>query len=510
MAEAPVNPPPGSSSDPGLTGQILDDYRVLRRLGRGAMADVYLAEQVSLGRQVALKVLKASLADDHTYIRRFRLEAQAAAALAHANIVQIYEVGCIDHHYFIAQEYVAGQNLSHYLDRQGPPDVRHALRILRQVAAALSKAAQHGIVHRDIKPENIMLAQTGEVKVADFGLARVTGDHGNSTLTQVGITMGTPLYMSPEQIEGSSLDPRSDLYSLGVTAYQMLAGKLPFTGETPLSVAVQHLKKSPERLETLRPDLPPGLCRIVHRLLAKDRAQRYRDARELLADLRVVASEVGADDEPETTDTSYWGPDTTSDRGKALAELTAAMRVLPHANRRAGQWRWWWVAIAAAGIAGAAIAWSTSEPNLLAGADPERVHIERRPTVLEQWVLAMQEGSEDAWRSILQYYPQDRYFVLRAKQQLARMYLHDEARTGEALELFDELANLPDAEAELRAFGLAGQAIIYGLEAPPVAAHDQSTRAIAAASERYGPRAAATAHVPLESARTEGGGVDGI
>jgi serine/threonine protein kinase len=270
-----------------LTGRQLGDYQLLRRLGRGGMAEVYLAEQVSLRRQVALKVLRGDLSGDATYVQRFHLEAQAAASFVHANVVQIHEVGCFDGVHFIAQEYVQGQNLRQLLAKSGPPDVRLSVIIMRQVAAALHQAAQRGIVHRDIKPENIMITRSGQVKVADFGLARMRNAEALQ-LTQKDVTMGTPLYMSPEQVEGKPLDTRSDLYSLGVTCYHMLSGVPPFRGETALGVAVQHLKSEPPRLETLRPGLPPAIPRIVHRLFAKDPAQRYATPAELLRDLRTV------------------------------------------------------------------------------------------------------------------------------------------------------------------------------------------------------------------------------
>jgi serine/threonine-protein kinase len=216
-----------------LVGKKLKDYRILRRLGRGAMAEVYLAQQESLNRYVALKVLNEELARDPAYVRRFHHEARAAAALVHASIIQIYEVGEADGVHYIAQEYVPGRNLGEIIRSQGAIQPRLALDILRQVTAALAKAESEGIVHRDIKPENIMLSRSGEVKVADFGLARVQGD-GGVNLTQVGVTMGTPLYMSPEQIEGGEIDSRSDIYSLGVTAYHMLTGSPPFTWDSPL------------------------------------------------------------------------------------------------------------------------------------------------------------------------------------------------------------------------------------------------------------------------------------
>ncbi len=287
LIEQPQEPP---KSD--LSGRQLGNFHLLRLLGRGAMAQVYLAEQSDLKRQVAVKVLKGDLALDATYVKRFQREAQAAASLSHANIVQIYEVGCVDRVHYIAQEYVQGLNLLQWMSRNGTAELRLAVNVLRQVAAALAKAADQGIVHRDIKPENIILTRSGEVKVADFGLARLPPHLGELVdLTQAGITLGTPLYMSPEQVEGKPLDHRSDLYSLGVTCFHLLVGRPPFTGETALSVAVQHLKKQPEPLENLRPDLPPALCRIVHKMLAKDPAKRYQSTRELLRELHQVQVE---------------------------------------------------------------------------------------------------------------------------------------------------------------------------------------------------------------------------
>jgi eukaryotic-like serine/threonine-protein kinase len=279
-----------------LSGQNLGDYELIRRLGRGGMADVYLAKQTSLGRQVAVKILRPGLAADEKYLRRFHQEARAAASLVHANIVQIHEVGCHEGLHYIVQEYVPGQNVKQFLQRNGPVDAKLAMRVLRQVAAALHRSAQQQIIHRDIKPENIMLSTTGDVKVADFGLAQVAQDGKGLDLTQVGVTLGTPLYMSPEQVEGQAVDPRSDIYSLGVTAYHMLTGHPPFQGDTALSVAVQHLKREPARLEQLRQDLPPGICRIVHKMLEKDRAERHQSAAEILKELREVHIE-GAEDE---------------------------------------------------------------------------------------------------------------------------------------------------------------------------------------------------------------------
>ncbi len=271
-----------------LTGTQLGGYLLLRRLGRGAMAEVYLAEQVSLRRHVALKILRANLAVQNAYVKRFRLEAQAAASLVHPNIVQIYEVGCAGGLHFIAQEYVQGMNLQEMLVRRGTPELKVALGIMRQTAAALAKAAERGIVHRDIKPENIMLSGHGEVKVADFGLARLSSNE--TRLTQEGYTLGTPLYMSPEQVEGKPLDARSDIYSLGVTCYHMLAGQPPFHGDTALNVAVQHLKGGAEDLALVRPDLPPALCRLIHTMFAPKPEDRCASALEIF---EAIAGDLG-------------------------------------------------------------------------------------------------------------------------------------------------------------------------------------------------------------------------
>ena len=287
--------PPPSTPAPDLTGRELGDYVLLRRLGRGGMADVYLARQSSLGRNVALKILRPELARDASYVERFRREAIAAAALVQANIVQIYEVGEAEGLYFISQEYVQGRNLGQYVLRHGAVEPVMAINVLRQAALAIQEAGKQGVIHRDIKPENIMLSTKGEVKVTDFGLARINNDASQQALTQIGVTMGTPLYMSPEQAEGLDIDHRSDIYSLGVTAYHMLAGKPPFEGETALVIALQHVKDDAVHLATLRPDAPIELCNIVAKMMRKKRQERHADAKSLLKDLRKIKFDVDDD-----------------------------------------------------------------------------------------------------------------------------------------------------------------------------------------------------------------------
>src|SRR5215469_233950 len=224
-------PLPSERLEADQTGKTLGDFRLLRRLGRGGMGEVYVAEQSSLKRKVALKLLRADLAADANALKRFKAEAEAVARATHANIVQVYAIGETEGLHYMALEYVEGKNLREYLEKKGTPEALVALSIMRQVAAALQRASELGIIHRDIKPENILVTKKGEVKVADFGLSRIFADNQQPlNLTQSGVTMGTPLYMSPEQVEGKPVDPRTDIYSFGVTCYHLLAGRPPFRG----------------------------------------------------------------------------------------------------------------------------------------------------------------------------------------------------------------------------------------------------------------------------------------
>jgi serine/threonine-protein kinase len=446
-----------AGSGPDLSGRKLGNYQLLRRLGRGGMADVYLAEQLSLRRQVAFKVLKRSLAEDEAYVRRFHNEARAAASLVHANIVQIHEVGCIDGVHFIAQEYVAGQNLKQWLARHRTADTKTAIHIMRQVVAALSRASQQGIIHRDIKPENIMLAKTGEVKVADFGLARVTTDGQAVNLTQVGVTMGTPLYMSPEQVEGRAVDPRSDLYSLGVTSFEMLAGRPPFEGETPLSVAVQHLRTEPGRLENLRPDLPEGLCRIVHRLLAKNPAERFQTPAEVMRDLRALHIE-GLEEWPAGID-EWDAPEFLAfsvGRSEATLRLGTVMKSQAVASRRCVLGGWIGAALASGLLLGAADAWMTRPAYLL---EVTGETVERKESAALQYWHAMKLNTEEAWLTVERYFPPDlplnRVYAWQAKQRLAEFY-RENNQPEKAMRLYVELAD--SNEIQFAALGRVGKA----------------------------------------------------
>jgi serine/threonine-protein kinase len=279
----------GSDKVLDLSGKTLGDFHLRRRLGQGGMGQVYLADQISLKRKVAVKIMRTDAAVNATSLERFRAEAEAVARVNHANVVQVYAIGQADGMHFMALEYVEGRNLREYLALKGPPDAALAISVMRQAAAGLQRASELGVVHRDIKPENILLTRRGEVKVADFGLSRCfDGEQPAVNLTQSGMTMGTPLYMSPEQIQGLPIDARTDIYSLGVTCYHLLAGEPPFRGKTPFELAVQHVKQEPEPLAEIRPDLPPELCAIVHKMMAKAPEERYASGAELLKDLARV------------------------------------------------------------------------------------------------------------------------------------------------------------------------------------------------------------------------------
>ncbi len=458
-----THPATEAGFDADLSGRELAGYRLLRRLGRGAMAEVYLADQMSLSRQVAIKVLRVNLATDATYVERFHREARAAAQLVHANIVQIYEVGCADGIHFIAQEYVQGSNLAELLARRGAPDLSRALAIMRQVASALHKAAEQGIVHRDIKPENIMLAATGEVKVADFGLARLySQDATSASLTRDGITMGTPLYMSPEQVEGRPLDPRSDIYSLGITCYQMLAMEPPFRGESALSIAVQHLKSQPQRLENIRPDLPAAIPRIVHKMLAKDPDDRYATPRELLRALRSASIELFQDDPGDDFDEALAGDElvtTVEARRQATQRLAAAMKTTAMPVMRRGTLGRLAVAIAGCFAIGVGAAWIARDRPLIVPVVEDEEAVVKHETAAAQYAYASMIETEAGWKSVAEYFPDDHEYVRRATQELGLKYLRDRHYTR-AMKIFDDFAKKNDAEVQDKAFGLAGQAVV--------------------------------------------------
>ena len=284
-----------------LIGTVFDGrYRIVRKLGAGGMADVYLAEDQELGRQVAIKILNDRHAADDSFIERFRREAKNAAGLSHPNIVSIYDRGEAEGTYYIAMEFLDGRSLKELIVGRGPAPIKVAIEYARNILAALAAAHRQGIVHRDIKPHNVLIGAEGRVKVTDFGIAR----SGASQMTEVGSIIGTAQYLSPEQARGAPVDQTSDLYSAGVVLYEMLTGQVPFTGDTPLEIAMKHLSEVPRPPSEHRPEIPHDLDSIVLRALAKDPSERYQSAEEMDADLARVAEGLPVDPETEEAATA--------------------------------------------------------------------------------------------------------------------------------------------------------------------------------------------------------------
>jgi eukaryotic-like serine/threonine-protein kinase len=260
-------------------------YRIVRKLGTGGMANVYLAEDEVLGRRVAIKILNDRHAGDDQFVERFRREAKNAASLSHPNIVSIYDRGEAEGTYYIAMEYLDGRSLKELIVARGPAPVNVAIEYARQILAAIRFAHRHGIVHRDIKPHNVLVDAEGRLKVTDFGIARA----GASQMTEAGSIIGTAQYLSPEQAKGAPVDQTSDLYSVGVVLYELLTGVVPFSGDTPVEIAMKHLSAMPEPPSAKRAEIPRDLDLVVLRALAKDPADRYQSAEEMEADLARVA-----------------------------------------------------------------------------------------------------------------------------------------------------------------------------------------------------------------------------
>ena len=264
-------------------------YRILRRLGTGGMANVYLAEDEELGRLVAIKILNDRHASDDQFVERFRREAKNAAGLSHPNIVSIYDRGEAEGTYYIAMEYLEGRSLKDRIIAEGPLPIPAAIEATRQILRALGFAHRGGVVHRDVKPHNVLLAPDGSerrYKVTDFGISRTQA----SQMTEAGSIVGTAQYLSPEQARGAPVDQRSDIYSVGIVLYELLTGQLPFTGETPLEIAMKHLSEVPKPPSALRPEVSADLDMVVLRALSKDPAERFETAAEMDEELARVAS----------------------------------------------------------------------------------------------------------------------------------------------------------------------------------------------------------------------------
>jgi eukaryotic-like serine/threonine-protein kinase len=264
-------------------------YRILRRIGSGGMADVYCAEDTHLGRQVALKVLHRRFAQDQEFVERFRREASAAAGLQHPNVVSVFDRGRHDGTYYIAMEYLPGRTLKEIVESEAPLDQERVVDFGLQILQAACFAHRHGVIHRDFKPHNVIVDDHARAKVTDFGIARA----GASEMTETGSIMGTAQYLSPEQAQGHAVTATSDLYSIGVMLYEMLAGRLPFEGESAVSIALKHLSEPPVPISRLRPDVHPALEAVVMAALAKDPARRWQSAEDFGEGLAAAGAQVG-------------------------------------------------------------------------------------------------------------------------------------------------------------------------------------------------------------------------
>ncbi len=330
---------PAASSDArGHALVTLDGrYHVLERIAAGGMGEVFLAHDAVLSREVAIKVLHRSLAGDQAFVDRFRREARAAATLNHPNIVAVYDWGAVDGIYYMVMEYVHGRSARDLLNANGHLAPMQAAAIVRQTLLALEHAHAKGIVHRDLKPENILVTPDGTVKLTDMGLARAFGD---ARATRAGAVTGTVQYLSPEQIRGEPADPRSDLYALGIVTYELLTGRLPFSGETPMAIAYKHLSERVPLPSGFADGVPPDLDGFVESATDPDRELRPEDARAMRLDLESIQPQLGrartlgglVQDLPEVTGTGE----------PTEAALPSVTRTIPRVERsKRRRWRTW-------------------------------------------------------------------------------------------------------------------------------------------------------------------------
>ncbi|MHC4873800.1 MAG: protein kinase domain-containing protein [Planctomycetota bacterium] len=286
-----------------LTGSEIAGCSVLEKLGQGAMGTVYLAEQINLQRKVALKILDPKFSRDLVYIERFEREAQASARLINFNVVQVYDFGRENELYYIISEFVDGSTVQDLIEELGTVPSEHAAELILQSARGMAAAQEAGIVHRDIKPENLMITRDGVVKIADFGLAKVVKD--DASVTQSGMIVGTPFYMSPEQAKGETLDVRSDLYSLGVTYFHMVTGQIPFDGDSIISVLLQHISGERPNPSDINPAIPGIVSDVIMKMMAQDPENRYPGFDSLVPALEELLKRLQSGDTGESSLEAY-------------------------------------------------------------------------------------------------------------------------------------------------------------------------------------------------------------
>src|SRR3989475_3852291 len=268
-----------------------DRYQLQDPIGRGGMATIYRARDLRMDRTVAVKVLREVYSTDPKFVRRFQVEAKAASALQHPNSVQVYDYGQTDGNYYIVMELIEGTDLRRYLRSRGVLDIDRAVIIAHDIALGLGAAHRRSIVHRDVKPQNVLVGRDGSIKLTDFGIASVYKDINAERLTTTGMTLGTVQYYAPEQAQGEIVSPAADVYALGIVMYEMLTGRPPFDGDTPVAVAMQHIQDTPRPPRELNPNIPPALEEVIMRCLEKSPGMRYRDGSALARALEMLGEE---------------------------------------------------------------------------------------------------------------------------------------------------------------------------------------------------------------------------
>ena len=299
-----------------IKGQLIDNrYKIIKSIGEGGMANVYLAFDTILEREVAVKILRGDLAEDEKFVRRFQREANSASSLKHPNIVEVYDVGEDDGKYFIVMEYINGKTLKSLIKKRGVLTLEEVIDIMLQLTSAVSCAHDSYIIHRDIKPQNVMILEDGRVKITDFGIAMALN---NNELTQTNSVMGSVHYLPPEQANGSGSTIKSDIYSLGILMFELLTGKLPFKGENAVEIAIKQMREPIPSVRSISPDIPQSVENVVLKACAKNPKNRYDTAREMFEDIKTCMDPVRSDEKRIV----YQYPENDLDETKVMPNLS--------------------------------------------------------------------------------------------------------------------------------------------------------------------------------------------
>ena len=299
-----------------IKGQLIDNrYKIIKSIGEGGMANVYLAFDTILEREVAVKILRGDLAEDEKFVRRFQREANSASSLKHPNIVEVYDVGEDDGKYFIVMEYINGKTLKSLIKKRGILTLEEVIDIMLQLTSAVSCAHDSYIIHRDIKPQNVMILEDGRVKITDFGIAMALN---NNELTQTNSVMGSVHYLPPEQANGSGSTIKSDIYSLGILMFELLTGKLPFKGENAVEIAIKQMREPIPSVKSISPDIPQSVENVVLKACAKNPKNRYDTAREMFEDIKTCMDPVRSDEKRIV----YKYPENDLDETKVMPNLS--------------------------------------------------------------------------------------------------------------------------------------------------------------------------------------------